>query len=356
MKQSMEQQAQEEIARTAHRWRERLSQHSLTQAELEQFHAWMQADESHAQAFERAQATWNRLGELRPEHYDARIRHASSAEKPVGVFPWTSPGPYALMRPFLALSLVVMGIYLSNALWLTGGDASDRSSAQRVVYATAVGRSQTHTLMDGTAVTLAPHSEIIVEYSHVSRSVVIEDGIVLFDVVSDPARPFLVRSGDLFVQVTGTRFDVRRGAGITRVAVAEGSVDVSYPIIQGGVSTAVLQKTSLRGGQRISARPTNGLASVEPVRPEVVGAWVGHKLDYSKATLDELVDDLQRFSNVTLKIEDPAGLLSTQTFSAFFDGADLDGLLASLPAILPVEVVRESPKRFVVRPIASNKV
>jgi hypothetical protein len=84
------------------------------------------------------------------------------------------------------------------------------------------------TTLGESTLAIANHSELRIEGDDaVGWLVSLDNGSVHFDVAPRGRRPdFVVRSGDVFVKVIGTRFDVTHQRGQTRVAVQEGRVRV----------------------------------------------------------------------------------------------------------------------------------
>lgn len=84
---------------------------------------------------------------------------------------------------------------------------------------------QVMNLRDGSTVTLSNDAEIQVAISERERRITLLSGKANFKVAKDSARPFVVRSGEVFAQATGTQYSVRRlGVVGAAVHVAEGSV------------------------------------------------------------------------------------------------------------------------------------
>jgi transmembrane sensor len=54
--------------------------------------------------------------------------------------------------------------------------------------------------VDGSLVVLNPDSQIAVNYSARERGIELRQGDALFSVKDDPARPFIVRSGDIAIR------------------------------------------------------------------------------------------------------------------------------------------------------------
>jgi len=84
---------------------------------------------------------------------------------------------------------------------------------------------QVVTLRDGSVATLGKDARIAVTLTPDYRRITLLNGEATFKVAHDKARPFVVQSGDVFAQATGTVYSVRRidGTGGT-VKVTEGSV------------------------------------------------------------------------------------------------------------------------------------
>ncbi|MEM6573423.1 MAG: FecR domain-containing protein [Pseudomonadota bacterium] len=336
---------QNRIIDTAHLWRERLSQPQLTAKEKREFYAWLRADHRHAQAYERAERLWGSLGTLQPEHYDSALRERSWREK----LPALTWGAMSTQKA-AGLAAAAVAVFTLGLLFLDGRFQGPSKPAEALSFSTPVGVVESHTLEDGTTVTLGPKSAVSVTFHEDSRDVTLIAGSALFDVTADSDRPLTVRAGVLSVRVVGTRFDVRRSSQVTRVAVAEGIVDVLFPTLIDGELSETLSGARIERGEQIAARRAAGLQETEQIRPEAVGAWRDNKLDYSKATLAELLEDVQRISDAAWVLDDPEGLLDEQTFSAFFDANDLESLLTMLPAILPVEISGDTNGGMVIRP------
>ena len=80
-------------------------------------------------------------------------------------------------------------------------------------------------LADGSVATLRDRGKIDVQLSPNVRRITLLSGEALFHVAKDKARPFVVRSGDIYAQATGTIYSVSRvGSTGGTVRVMQGSV------------------------------------------------------------------------------------------------------------------------------------
>lgn len=98
-----------------------------------------------------------------------------------------------------------------------------------VTYTTMDGNPMELTLDDGTRVWLSPHSELSLNSRRFfSDRKVSFDGEAVFDVVSNPASPFVVSTPNVKIKVLGTVFKVQDFAfgGVAKTTLAEGSVEL----------------------------------------------------------------------------------------------------------------------------------
>ncbi|HTM94360.1 MAG TPA: FecR family protein, partial [Croceibacterium sp.] len=102
-------------------------------------------------------------------------------------------------------------------------------------------------LADGSAVILAPASELRVDLTPDGRTLRLMQGMARFKVFHD-GRRFVVTARDTKVVARGTQFVVRLGERETLVSLIEGQVDVYYPAASG---QGAKRMAALRPGQRL---------------------------------------------------------------------------------------------------------
>ena len=344
------------VARTAHLWRERRSQAELSAADRRAFETWLRTDYRHAQAFERATEVWDSLADLPADDYSVATRRAGWPERWYTFKQRTVWLKGVSSKPGAAVFTVGVIALLAVGVFTAGTPREGQPTAVHSVrVSTPVGEFDTVTLVDGSVLTLGPGSTVDVKFDHQFRDIHVQRGTVFLDVAPEKGRPLRAIAGDLRAQALGTRFSVKHAANVARVGVAEGVVRVSYPLLIAGKPSVVRSVQRLKDGQQIAALRFEGLQNVEVVRPESVGAWRHHKLDYARATVAELVDDLRRFSSLEVSIEDPKGMLDTETFTAYFDARDIRALVQKLPAVLAVEVKPAADGALVIRPAVTDK-
>jgi transmembrane sensor len=173
------------------------------------FTAWLEADPRHADAW----AEMNETARIITSAPPARRGDDLPASADRGTRPdWSRWWPAAAAAAIACLALIVALPMLRLRL------AAD--------HLTGVGQVETFTLTDESVVELGPASAIAVDYRPEGRTVRLLSGQAMFEVRSDPARPFRVLAGDLTATALGTGFDVRMIGDATSVAVRHGRVRV----------------------------------------------------------------------------------------------------------------------------------
>lgn len=200
----------------------------------------------------------------------------------------------------------------------------------------AIGQRERLALADGSQVMLDSNSHLRIEHRLRSRRFELVQGEATFTVAHGP-QPFIVRSQGVAVRDIGTVFNVRSDSRGVAVAVLEGEVEVS---------SASVAAQRLHGGQQLlaSAGKAGPVTTLDPAR---VTAWQQGKLRFDGTPLREVIVDLQRYRQAPIHLADSrAGNLR---LSGEFDSDAVESLLALLPSILPVQLVRGADDSVAIR-------
>ncbi len=183
------------------------------------------------------------------------------------------------------------------------------------VYSTAAGEQRSISLADGSTVQLNSRSRLRVRYTDDKRSVELLAGQAWFEVVHEPARPFLVTSGPVAIRAVGTQFDVYRKKTGTTVTVVEGKVAVTGAAAVKSSDSAADGVTAARPADSapvyVSAGEQFSLgagASPAPVRINTAAttAWTQRRLVLKSAPLSEVAEEFNRYSTRELVVTDTA--------------------------------------------------
>lgn len=203
------------------------------------------------------------------------------------------------------------------------------------LYQTAVGQQSTTVLSDNSRIILNTNSQVRVEYSDQGRKIVLLQGEAHFDVAKNKKIPFQVYAGDGLVQAVGTAFTVYlQQDAVVKVTVTEGKVKVlgepdttnqqqangSDPAAQ---ATPTLDLATLKAGQ------VGTLERVQPAENDTTGqgknharylqtmqtiskpeldrqlAWHRGLVMFAGETLEQVVAEISRYSDLTINITDP---------------------------------------------------
>jgi transmembrane sensor len=215
--------------------------------------------------------------------------------------------------------LTGLGAIVVGGVALKGPDLWRRWQADMV---SAVGVIDQRTLPDGSKLTLGPDSALQIDFSPTSRSINLLDGMAMFDVTDDPARPFEVRTGALVARTNpgAASFEVRQNSGSSLVGVGSGSVKVE-------VDSAASR--SLTSGDWIANGPGRVIARQGHRDPGQIAAWRERKLIADESRIDSIVAEIARWQSGRVVIADWD--LASSRVSGLYD---LNDPIAALGAVV----------------------
>lgn len=249
------------------------------------FAAWKAQSPQHAEAAARLQAFIGQVQQARGTGFEgARAAHAALDTTSIGARQGRSRRAVARAATVLAAVLV-----LAVPSWQAMHShppanllADLRSSS---------GEWSTHTLADGSKVTLSGVSAINWHMDDGQRVVELVRGRILVDVAKDAARPFYVQTPVGRVRAIGTRFTVTYGDDGMTLEMLESRVALQTPD-QWKASTR--DALVVQAGQRVHVG-SEGVGAVEAMNPSgVEEGWRQHQLLVDDRPLPEVLDQLAR--------------------------------------------------------------
>lgn len=287
-------------------------QRGETAAQRHDRETWLAEDERHAGAYKDAQRIWDRVGDLRDDAHLQALKAADLAM--LQRSRWFGTG-----RLLMAAAVLVL---LLGGAWLTAILLAAPPPAR---YATQIGERRTETLADGTHVVLNTDSVIEVRYARGRRDVSLRHGEAQFEVAHDAARPFVVHVDGDTVTALGTRFQVRRDAGMVVVTLLKGSVKVAR-----GPEQRVLHPDEQA---RLSPGAGIRVATIDPAQVE---GWLEGWLRFRNVSLGQVVAEANRYSSRKLQLDGPG--LAELKLSGNFRAGDSASIAQAAEQILPVRV------------------
>ncbi|ROL80307.1 peptide ABC transporter substrate-binding protein [Pseudomonas chlororaphis] len=294
-------------------WFVRLQEPAISAEERQRFDAWLAQHSAHRDEFQLLQSLWVAT-DLVPK---ARLQALCA-----------TPPARLKRRPLLRYAVAASVLAVALGLGLFSG--LNQPATYSAEFSTALGERRHVALPDGSQVDLNSRSRLLVRYAKDRRSVELSEGEAMFSVEHDSSRPFVVAAGPGKVTVTGTRFDVRRDAAQTRVAVEQGTVRVQ------GRDAVDSDFVNLTAGLGTAVDARGQVAAAYAVDPQALTAWRSGKLVFNNASLNEVAAEVSRYREQPLRVGSEA--VGRLRLTSVFKSDDTDALLKALPSILPVAV------------------
>jgi transmembrane sensor len=267
------------------------------------FRAWLGVDHLHREAFDQVSAAWEAAGGDFADFDTAPVRRRTGVRTAVFA---------------IAASLVV-------------GMASLYAILPRPQYfSTGLGEQKRVVLADGSTMLLDTSSMAEVSFRARERLVKLVRGQVHFEIVHDPARPFVVAFGKRQVTDIGTTFDVLMRGDVSSVVLSSGEVVVDDGPVH----------RKLDPGERLTF--LRGRTVMDKPDLEILTAWQSGRLVFQKRSLQDVVNELNRYSQRQLFIADPA--IASLELSGTYRLGDTAGFATSVSALLPVAADLTSDK------------
>ncbi len=165
---------------------------------------------------------------------------------------------------------------------------------------------------------------------------VILTGEAFFDVKTDNIHPFHVKTGELLVTVTGTRFNVSgypEDAGTT-IVLESGEITVKNSAASGA------GQITLRPGDRLESR-SRGETVYHNTDVQKHVSWIEGKLIFRDDPLGEIMTKLERWYNVEIEINDPEKRFSNLPFTMTIQYESLPQILEYLRHAAPFTIKEE---------------
>lgn len=364
-----------DIQRAAADWLVRVQEPDVTEADLLEWDAWLNADRRHRRAFDALESAsafiareQTALSDI-PLPSDAALRadtyigevpiaelidHSLNSEAPAGGGPQSSAQSSVRSHRFRWAIAATLLLTIGTTVWLAiNEDSLTEPETQLRVVETKESEHRSIDLEDGSRIELGAASGLSVNYSSERRTVVLEAGEALFEVAKDPNRPFVVLAGNGTITAVGTAFNVRRDSDRVVVTVTEGEVEV---VQQGGsvarvpddpvTEIATPTRQTLTVGERVEYSAA-GIARLDNIEPAVATEWRNGRLRYRAESLKHVIPDVDRYSPHTVIIGDAAVGEFKFTGTVFQDNAD--EWLRGLEAVFPVEVVELDDQQLLLR-------
>jgi transmembrane sensor len=279
------------------------------------FTSWLEADPRHRAAYDEVALA----DALVAEHRDAlRAEEPAAPARRTARWGWAGGAIAAALALVFALTFLLPGGPVTYST-----DAASREIA----------------LADGSSVTLAPHSQLVVD----SGQKLALTGGAWFDIRHQPGRELTISAGDLALRDIGTSFDVQADPGLVRVGVAEGRIEVASP--------ALAAPLKLEAGRHLLFDAKAGRATLSDRPVAEIGTWRSGRLTYDSAPLALVVADLSRYAGIRIELPDS---LKSRRFSGTLASSDGKAATRDLAQLMGLELVPSARGDYRLEPARSD--
>jgi transmembrane sensor len=325
---------------------------SLSEAELQALHAWLDTSPEHVKALLAAAQAWG---------------HASVLSELADVFPLAEyrpprrPAPKS--RPLVALfaSAALLLLCFTPVLRQFVPFWPPAPAPLQLGYETRIGQQSTVLLPDGSVVVLNTNSRIEMDFSGRWRDIHLRRGEAHFTVAKDKSRPFRVHANGGVVEAVGTAFTVQESAqdGL-EVTVVEGVVNFTPVPAPESPAPQARQRVrdeappgttpmALTAGESVQIKQEDEAIVKQKFRPEELEtklAWRDGMLLFEGDPLEKVVHEVSRYTSIRIDVDDAVRNIEVL---GYFRTGDIEGVLLTMRDTFHVKVERLSEDHIVLK-------
>ena len=194
--------------------------------------------------------------------------------------------------------------------------------SQLVEKSAPYGTKLTLTLPDGSVAKLNSGSKLAFStpFGQQTREVMLE-GEAFFEIIKEPAKPFIVNAGEIKTTVLGTAFNVSayEKDDQVKVALVTGKVKVK-------INDSIQQvEKILNPLEMVTFSKKDRQVTVKKFDPDVITSWKDQIIHFQKESLPEVIDRLEKWYGVRIIVDNPEN--RTWSYTGKFRQKSLDHVL-----------------------------
>lgn len=360
-------------------WFLRIKEKDMSLSERAMFLKWLAKDTDNALEYHRMELLWEAMSELSlapSQNYQVKTATQTKANHKYKLPANASATPNSDATPnvvnktgstpvkhafaIAALFMLVIGLVLFNRVNVS------QQPAELLIFESAIGQNKTVSLKDGSTITLGGKSKITVRLSDSIRRITMHEGEALFSVSRDNSRPFVVEASGRLIKAIGTRFNIHMSAYNVTVTVLEGIVEIAAGFSESRTGNSAQQHKqtddtgTFTGIARLHAMEslkyyTSGqVGTISKTDPSTVTAWQKGKLVFANESLENVIADINRYSDRKIIIIDKAS--RKLRFSGTFFQGNLDEWLSGLEQTLSVRLIQGKGLDVIIIASADNSI
>lgn len=314
-------------------------QRNLEQKDIRKIEQWKNASPENRKIFEDSKTAWEGLEQLRlMKKYDAdsAIREVEQKIK-------SKKNSKSFIEIFRKVAAVLILPLLIATVWLAIDKTPLESESQEWhTLKTPAGMRSEFILPDSTKVYLNSETSLTYPLAFNSRIREVKlNGEAYFEVAENTKVPFIVNTGRISVEVTGTEFKASnyKHENLMEVVLVSGAVN----LYEGNYSETENVLTPLVPGERFRFDQKNKTMNIQEVDVEKYTAWKNGILMFRDDSMDDVVRRMNRWFNVDIRLTGPE--LTDYVYTATFEDESLMQILELLKISAPIDYTIKQRER-----------
>lgn len=331
--------AADQVQIEAASWIAQLDKGKLSASDQLALAEWMARSPKHQQTLRHMSKLWSRVDTI----LDEAIIPKSSVNIWKVIKSWISVRPVA----FLSTMTATFALIIASTVFLSPHMASD-NPVDFQVYQVAKGDKATHGLGDGSTIHLNTDTLVEVQYTKNMRALRLLRGEAFFEVAPDSKRPFHVYAGRSRVAAIGTAFSIKMDGESVDVIVTEGKIRFDRVGETHGKTLKQVEKSVkantpvyMEAGHTMEF--DDKIQKVAEIDEDIIEkkfAWQRGEIIFSGDSLENVVDEMNRYSSKAIVISDKD--LRMLRVSGTFKSDDISAILQALEVAMGIEVDEDS--------------
>ena len=299
---------------------------------------WKSSSEINRQIFEDSQKAWEATEQLR------RMKKYNPEKAiPIVHSKIQNRTKFRAFDIFQKIAAVLIIPLLFTTIWLAKKPASrEKPYVEWHTLKTPAGMRSEFFLPDSTKVYLNSKTTLTypLAFNDSIREVKLK-GEAYFEVNENKKVPFVVNSGRVDIEVTGTEFKVSNYAHeqLTEIVLVSGRLN----LFRGDFFLSKTDLTPLKPGERFSFDQKHKTMNIDRVSVEKYIAWKDGILMFRDDSMEEVVRRLNRWFNVEIQLTGPE--LNDYVYTATFEDESLMQILELLKISAPIDYTIKQRER-----------
>ena len=302
----------------------------LNAEDKEKVKEWIAANNENRIVFEETKSVWEQTERLRGMQKYNADRALEKVNKKIGV---KSSSKFVVKFQRIA-AILILPLLIATLYFSTKQDKQEVAEDNWYTLKTGAGMRSEFELPDGTKVFLNSSTTISypLSFAGLTRNVEL-NGEAYFDVAENKKQPFIVNTGKIKIEVTGTEFKASNYdfEDLTEIVLVDGSVRLCQ---FDGLGEKKVIHTMSPGEKAILTGADNKLY-LEKVNVDKYIAWKEGVLMFRDDSMEEVVRRLNRWFNVDITLN--AKILDDYVYTATFVDESLIQVLDLLKMSAPID-------------------